>query len=124
MKELVPSYAEEGLYSNMFTNVGFPQFWDRFCGVAKSFVFRCKADPYFDQDFIQRYEIPEYDAGEIPWEMTLTEDNATGQPKAFLDFPITSEAELPGQQPPPPGTVPDNSVVFIKDFTVTEVILP
>jgi len=124
LKQLVPSYAEEGLYSNMFTTEYFPQFWDRFCGVAKSFVFRCKAEPYFDQDFIQRYEIPEYDAGEIPWEMTLTEDNATGQPKAFLDFPITSEAELPGQQPPPPGTVPDNSVVFIKDFIVTEVILP
>lgn len=124
MKALQPSYAEQGLYSNAFTDFGFPQFWDRFCGIAPSFVFRCVPETYFDQDFIERFYIPEYDAGTIPFEVTLTEENATGQPKAFLDFPITSQAELPGQLPGAPGSVPENSIVYVKDFVVTEVILP
>lgn len=124
MKALEPSYSEQGLYSNAFTTEYFSQFWDRFTGVAPSFVYRCKVDTYFDEDFVQRYEVLEYDGGEIPWEVTLTEDNSTGQPKAFLDFPITSGAELPGEQPGQPGSVPENSLVFIKDFVVTEVILP
>lgn len=124
MKALQPNYSEYGLYSTAYTDIGFPLFWDRFCGVAPSFVYRCKAETYFDEDFIQRYEVLEYDGGEIPWEVTLTEDNATGAPKAFLDFPITSGAELPGEAPGLPGSVPTNSLVFIKDFIVTEVILP
>lgn len=125
LKQLQPSYAEQGLYSLAYTTLGFPSFWDRFCGIAPSFVYRCKVETYFDEDFIQRYEVLEYDGGEIPWEVTLTEDNCKGKPIRFLDFPITSEAELPGQSPPGTGdTVPDNTLVFIKDFVVTEVILP
>lgn len=124
MKALQPSYSESGLYSSAYTNVGFSTFWDRFCGVTPSFVYRCKVETYFDEDFIQRFEILEYDGGTIPWEVTLDEDNATGQPKVFLDFPITSGAELPGEAPGQPGSVPTNSLVFIKDFVVTEVILP
>ncbi len=125
IKVLQPSYSEQGLYSNAFTNLGFPIFWDRFCGIAPSFVYRCKVDTYFDEDFIQRYEVLEYDGGTIPWQVTLDKDNAKGQPIKFLDFPITSEAELPGQSPPGTGdTVPENSLVFIKEFVVTEVILP
>lgn len=124
LRQLVPSYAPEGLYSYTLPNINLPPFWNRFCGVAPSFVFRCKAEPYFDADFIQRYEIVEYDGGEIPWQVTLDEDNAKGNPIKFLDFPITSETELPGQITPAPGTVPDNTMVFIKDFVVTEVILP
>jgi len=124
MKALEPSGSEQGLYSNAFTSEYFPQFWDRFTGIAPSFVYRCKVDTYFDEDFVQRYEVLEYDGGEIPWEVTLTEDNCKGQPTAFLDFPITSGAELPGEQPGQPGSVPENSLVFIKDFVITEVILP
>lgn len=124
MKALQPSYAEQGLYSNTITTEYFANFWNRFAGVAPSFVFRCVPEIYFDENFIQRFYIPEYDAGTIPFEVTLTKDNATGQPKAFLDFPITSEAELPGQASGAPGSVPQNSLVFIKDFVVTEVILP
>lgn len=124
MKALQPSYAEQGLYSNAYTTEYFGQFWDRFAGVAPSFVFRCVAETYLDENFMTRYTIPEYDAGTIPFEVTLTKDNATGQPKAFLDFPITSEAELPGQASGAPGSVPENSIVYVKDFVVTEVILP
>ncbi len=125
LKQLQPSYAEQGLYSLTYTTLGFPSFWDRFCGIAPSFVYRCKADTYFDEDFVQRYEVIEYDGGTIPWQVTLDEDNAKGMPIKFLDFPITSQAELPGQSPPSTNdTVPDNTLVFIKDFVVTEVILP
>ncbi len=124
MKALEPSQSEQGLYSNAYTTEYFAQFWDRFTGIARSFVYRCKVDTYFDENFVQRYEVLEYDGGEIPWEVTLTEDNCKGQPTAFLDFPITSGAELPGEQPGQPGSVPENSLVFIKDFVITEVILP
>jgi len=125
IKQLQPSYSEQGLYSLAYTTSYLPSFWDRFTGIAPSFVYRCKVDTYFDADFIQRYEVLEYDGGTIPWQVTLTEDNAKGKPIKFLDFPITSEAELPGQSPPGTGdTVPDNTLVFIKDFVVTEVILP
>jgi hypothetical protein len=124
IKILQPSYSEQGLYSTAYTTLGFPIFWDRFTGISPSFVYRCKVETYFDENFIQRYEILEYDGGQIPWEVTLTEENSKGNPIKFLDFPITSEAELPGQQPPGPGTVPDNTLVFIKDIVVTEVILP
>jgi hypothetical protein len=124
MKALEPSQSEQGLYSNAYTTEYFSQFWDRFTGIARSFVYRCKVETYFDEYFVQRYEVLEYDGGEIPWEVTLTEDNCKGQPTAFLDFPITSGAELPGEQPGQPGSVPENSLVFIKDFVITEVILP
>jgi hypothetical protein len=124
IKILQPSYSEQGLYSQLYTLSYGQNFWDRFCGIAPSFVYRCKVETYFDEDFIQRYEVLEYDGGTIPWQVTLDEDNAKGMPIKFLDFPITSEAELPGENPPPPGTVPENSLVFIKDFVVTEVILP
>jgi hypothetical protein len=124
LKQLVPSYAPEGLYSVASTEQFFATGWDRFCGVSKSFVFRCKAEPYFDEDFIQRYEIIELDGGEIPWQVTLDEKNSKGEPIKFLDFPITSMAELPDQPSPGEGTVPDNTMVFIKDFIVTEVIMP
>jgi hypothetical protein len=124
LKVLELSTAEQGLYSYAFTSIGGPGFFDSFSGIAPSFVYRCKVEPYFDENFIQRYTYVEYDGGEIPWEVTLDEENSKGKPIAFLDFPITSEAELPGQETPPPGTVPDNSLVYIKDFVVTEVILP
>lgn len=124
MKALQPSYSEQGLYSSMYTQEYFGSFWDRFTGIAPSFVYRCVPEVYFDENFIQRYYIPEYDAGEIPWQVTLDEDNAKGKPIQFLDFPLTSGAELPGQNPGQPGSVPDNSLVFIKDIIVTEVILP
>jgi hypothetical protein len=124
IKILQPSYSEQGLYSQLYTVSYGQNFWDRWTGISRSFVYRCKVEPYFDENFIQRYEILEYDGGEIPWEVTLDEDNSKGKPIKFLDFPITSQAELPGQNPPPPGTVPDNTLVFIKDFVVTEVILP
>ena len=122
MKALQPSYSEQGLYSSVFT----PNYvlTAPINGVTPSFVFRCVAEEYFDEDFIQRYTIPEYDAGEIPWEVTLNEENSTGQPKGFLDFPLTSSAELPGGSPGGDGSVPENSVVYVSDFIVTEVILP
>lgn len=124
MKALQPGYAQEGLYSTMYTQQYFGFFWDRFTGIAPSFVYRCVPEVYFDENFIQRYYIPEYDAGEILWEVTLDEDNAKGKPTKFLDFDLTSGAELPGQNPGLPGSVPDNSLVFIKEIIVTEVILP
>lgn len=123
MKRLQPGNSPQGLYSNMFTPY-FGSFWDRFTGISPSFVFRCVATPYFDEDFIQRYTVDEYDAGEIPWEVTLDEDNAKGQPEQFLDFPITAAVEFPDQPSPDPGSLNINSLVFIKDFIVTEVILP
>ena len=122
IKRIFPSQSAYGLYSKQTENI-----FDggkRFDGVTPSFVFRCATEAYFDEYFNYRYRVLEYDGGEIPWEVTLDEDNAKGSPIKFLDFKITSEAELPGQQPPAPGTVPDNSIVFIKDFIVTEVIIP
>lgn len=122
IKRLFPSVSAYGLYSKQGTN-SFDES-KNFVGVTPSFVFRCQAQLYFDEYFNYKYEVLEYDGGEIPWEVTLDEDNAKGEPIKFLDFQITSQAELPGQSPPDPGTVPDNSLVFIKDFIVTEVILP
>ena len=121
MKALQPSYSEQGLYSNTIVA---SQFSTPLHGVTPSFVFRCVAEEYFDEDFIQRYVITEYEAGEIPWEVTLNEENSIGQPKGFLDFPLTSGAELPGGSPGGAGSVPENSVVYVSDFIVTEVILP
>ena len=121
MKALQPSITEWGLYSNVTI---LSEFSTPLQGVTPSFVFRCVAEEYFDEDFIQRYVITDYDAGEIPWEVTLDETNSTGQPKGFLDIPLTSGAELPGSAPGGDGSVPENSVVYVSTFTVTEVILP
>ena len=89
-----------------------------------SFIYRCKTETYGGVNFETLTRVIEYDGGEIPWEVTLDKDNAKGIPKAFLDFPITSGAELPGGQPGAEGSVPENSLVYIKDFVVTEVIYP
>jgi hypothetical protein len=122
IKRLFPSVSAYGLYSKQGAN-SFDES-KNFVGVTPSFVFKCQAELYFDEYFNYKYQVLEYDGGEIPWQVTLDEDNAKGEPIKFLDFPITSEAELPGQQPGDPGSVPENSLVFIKDFIVTEVILP
>lgn len=126
IKVLQPSTAGYRFYSTQTLNPsGASRYYNSFGGITPSFVFRCKTELYFDEFFIPRYEVLEYDGGDIPWQVTLDKDNSKGEPKAFLDFPITSEAELPGQSPPGTGdTVPENSLVFIKDFVVTEVILP
>lgn len=122
IKRLFPAQSAYGLYSQQGQSI-----FDgakRFQGVTPSFVFRCVTETYTVGDFDFRYRVKEYDGGEIPWEVTLDEDNAKGKPIKFLDFPITSNAELPGQSPPGENSVPENSLVFIKDFIVTEVILP
>lgn len=116
LKKLEPSAAQYGLYSTQSLTYG--QLYNPFGGITPSFVFRCKVARGAD------YEVLEFDGGEIPWEVTLDEDNAKGHPIKFLDFPITSEVETPEDPSPTPGTVPDNTLVYIKDFIVTEVILP
>lgn len=119
LKKLTPSSAQYGLYSTQSLNPGSSaNLYNAFSGITPSFVFRCKVARGAD------YEVLEFDGGEIPWEVTLDEDNAKGHPVKFLDFPITSEVETPEDPSPTPGTVPDNTLVYIKDFIVTEVILP
>lgn len=120
LKKLTPSSAQYGLYSTQSLQP-FSEgqlYYNSFNGITPSFVFRCRVARGAD------YEVLEFDGGEIPWEVTLDEDNAKGHPVKFLDFPITSEVETPEDPSPTPGTVPDNTLVFIKDFIVTEVILP
>jgi hypothetical protein len=120
LKKLTPSSAQYGLYSTQALNPGTStnSYYNAFSGITPSFVFRCRVARGAD------YEVLEFDGGEIPWEVTLDEDNAKGHPIKFLDFPITSEVETPEDPSPTPGTVPDNTLVYIKDFIVTEVILP
>lgn len=115
-KKLVPSQSlGPGFYSGMpYTLTSYYRYYP-FYGIAPSFIYRCEAEQYFDEDFVPRYVIPDYDAGEIPWEVTLDKDNAKGKPIKFLDFAIPLDVELPGG---------GNPMVYISDFIVQEVILP
>jgi hypothetical protein len=124
LKRLVPGNANEGIYSLIYTQVGFSSLWDNFNGVTPSYVYRCEAETYFDENFIQRFYVVEWDAGTIPWQVTLDKDNAKGSPISFLDLPIDAQVELPGQSAGEPGTIPDNCILYVKDIIVTEVILP
>ena len=125
MKAIEPSFSRQALYSNIYHAQTYFDDTVDLTGVTPSFVFRCKREMDGINEYYQpTYYIPEYDAGTIPFEVTLDETNAKGEPVKFLDFPLTSGSELPGQAPGEEGSVPENSLVFIKDFVVTEVILP
>lgn len=125
MKALEPSASKQNYYSNMYHAQTYFDDTVDLTGVTPSFIFRCKRELDGVNEYYQPiYTIPEYDAGTIPFEVTLDKTNAKGEPVKFLDFAITSGAELPGQAPGEAGSVPENSLVFIKDFVVTEVILP
>ena len=125
MKALDASTSQQGNYSAIYhATTVFDNTVD-LSGVTTSFVYRCEREIIgYDEYYQPIYEITEYDAGTIPFEVTLTEDNAKDKAVGFLDFPLTSGAELPGHPPGGDGSVPENSIVFIKDFVVTEVILP
>lgn len=68
------------------------------------------------------------DAGVAPFAVKVTKDNALGKPVAVLDFPIGGQTFVPdgsgGYDPVQWGDAPERSIVFIKDFYITEIIPP
>lgn len=86
--------------------------------ISPSVVFRCKRRTIgFDDQGRQIWDEYRFDAGEIPWEVTLTEANAKGKPIKVKDIRIAPYG-VSGWR----GE--DNTLCYIHDFVVTQVIPP
>lgn len=115
-KQLKPGYNDERLYSKIMS----PNLYEitvGSMGLTESYVYRCVTEPGLDG---AAPTVIEYDAGEIPWEVTLTKDNAKDKPIKFLDFEIQNNAELPNYE----GDNVVGQMTYISDIIVSEVILP
>lgn len=76
------------------------------------------------------YENPDLDgdAGQTPFTIKITKDNALGKPVTVVDFPIGGQTFVPngegGYDPVNWGDAPERSINFITDFVITEIIPP
>lgn len=78
--------------------------------------------PSFPVDFYQG--IDEYlPAGEMDFEVEVTKGNSTGEPIAVLEIPIGEQIVI-NEQVVQCGDRPEQSINFISDFYITEIIPP
>lgn len=78
----------------------------------------------------ENWQSPELDgdAGQTPFTIKITRDNALGKPVTVVDFPIGGQTFVPngegGYDPVQWGEAPERSINFITDFVITEIIPP
>lgn len=78
----------------------------------------------------ENWQSPELDvdAGQTPFTIKITRDNALGTPVTVVDFPIGGQTFVPngegGYDPVQWGDAPERSINFITDFVITEIIPP
>lgn len=113
---LEPSYSKVGLMSGVFTD-----YYTGFEGInswiSPSVVFRTKRRTYgFDENGRQLWESIRLDGGTIEWSITLTAEHAKGKPVKIKELDIAPNGDF--------SRLDKNTLCYISDFVVTEVIPP
>jgi hypothetical protein len=117
---LVSDTSQAGYYSGSYIPFQSQTFFGGidFSFISPSVVFTTRRRTIgFSDTGQQLTESVRYDAGQIPWEVKLTEANCKGKPMMVKDIRIAPNG-VEGWQ----GE--ENSLVFVHDFVVTEVTLP
>jgi hypothetical protein len=112
------SSAKAGLYSLLGEGVGdysYTPYGANF--ISPSVVFRTKRRTIgFDEQGRQLWDSLRLDAGQIEWEVELSEANAKNKPVSFKDVKLV-DGGVDGRWEP-------NTIIYISDFVVTDVIMP
>ena len=84
-------------------------------------IWRTQAFGFFEGEGDDPYNT----AGEVEFEVEITEDNAIGSKVRVFDFPIGGTITPPWtNQPTQFGNLRTNEICFIKDFYITEIVPP